>query len=124
MGSTKYYQFPFFCPIPVWGNFRFLPKIFANPAFFLAFRPILFSRRNQSHSPDHKNLFKLKSHRAIQDRSASEKHVLVAQTVVSTSKTIALIVETKVSTVGNMVSGTSTTVSAFEKIVSRPENIF
>jgi hypothetical protein len=26
--------------------------------------------------------------------------------------------------VGNMVSGTSTTVSAFEKIVSRPENIF
>jgi len=49
---------------------------------------------------------------------------LVAQTVVPTSKTIALIVETKVSTVGNMVSGTSTTVSAFEKIVSRPENIF
>ena len=56
--------------------------------------------------------------------SASEKSVRVTPTVVSTRKTIALMVKTKVSTAGNIVSETSTTVSAVEKMVSMLENIF
>jgi len=56
--------------------------------------------------------------------SVSEKSVWVTPTVVWTRKTIALIVQANVSIAGKMVSGTSTSVSAFEKIVSRPENIF
>ena len=56
--------------------------------------------------------------------SAFEKSVLVQQTVVSPRKTIALIVEIKVSIAGKMVSGTSTMVSGFEKMEKEGVHIF
>jgi len=56
--------------------------------------------------------------------SASEKRVWDAPTVFYTTKNVVLIVQTSFKTVENMFSVTSTAVSAFEKIVSRPENIF
>ena len=55
--------------------------------------------------------------------SASEKSVFVQKTMVSTRKTIALIVETMVSIAGKTVSGILTAVCAFEEIVLMPENI-
>ena len=56
--------------------------------------------------------------------SASEKRVWDTPTVFYTTKNVVLIVQTKFKTAENIVSATSTTVSAFEKIVWRPENIF
>jgi len=56
--------------------------------------------------------------------SASEKRVWDTPTVFYTTKNVVLIVQTRFKTVENMFSVTSTAVSAFEKIVSRPENIF
>jgi len=50
--------------------------------------------------------------------STFKKSILVPRTVASTTKTIDLIVETKVSMPEKMVSGTSTAVSGFEKMVS------
>jgi hypothetical protein len=52
--------------------------------------------------------------------SASEKRVWVTPTVFNTTKNVVLIVQTKFKTAGNIVSATSTAVSAFEKIFSRP----
>jgi hypothetical protein len=56
--------------------------------------------------------------------SASEKSVLVPQTMVWTTQAIALIVETMVSKEGKMVRGTLTTVCTVKKMVSKLENIF
>ena len=56
-------------------------------------------------------------------RSASEKSVLVPQNIVSRVKTIALIIETMLSTTENIVGTLKNIVSAFEKIVSMLENI-
>ena len=56
--------------------------------------------------------------------SASEKRVWDTPTVFYRTKNVVLIVQTRFKTAENMFSVTSTAVSAFEKIVSRPENIF
>ena len=52
--------------------------------------------------------------------SASEKRVWDTPTVFYTTKNVVLIVQTKFKTAENIVSATSTAVSAFEKIFSRP----